>query len=181
MLPDNYYSSLLQIKSLEKRLAKDPHLRNQYSKTIEDDLNKGYVIQVPPHNFSNCSICEWYLPHHPMANPNKPGEVRRVLNGASKIHGTSLNKPLLLGPDLLQNLVFVLLRFPQHHFAVSADSSTAIRRVSLGGGLFDGRGLWGPTKSRVQKDPSFSKTPKYTARNKKTPLLGHPTDKILWY
>ena len=24
-----------------------------------------------------------------------------------------------------------------------------IRRVSLGGGLFDGRGLWGPTKSRV--------------------------------
>ena len=51
-------------------------------------------------------------------------------------------------------------------------SSIVIRRVSLGGGggLFDGRGLWGPTKSRVQKDPSFLKTPKYPARNKKTPL-----------
>ena len=60
-------------------------------------------------------------------------------------------------------------------------SSIVIRRVSLGGGLFDGRGLWGPTKSRVQKDPSFLKTPKYPARNKKTPLLEHPTDKILWY
>ena len=36
-------------------------------------------------------------------------------------------------------------------------SSIVIRRVSLGGGggLFDGRGLWGPTKSRVQKDPFF--------------------------
>ena len=63
MLPDNYYSSLLQLKSLKKRLAKDPHLRDQYSKTIEDDLSKGCVIQVPPHNFSNRSIREWYLPH----------------------------------------------------------------------------------------------------------------------
>ena len=39
MLPDNYHSSLVQLKSLEKRLAKDPHLKNQYSKTIEDDLS----------------------------------------------------------------------------------------------------------------------------------------------
>ena len=66
-------------------------------------------------------------------------------------------------------------------------SSIVIRCVSLGGrgggggGLFDSRGPWGPTKSRVQKDPSFLKTPKYPAQNKKTPLLGHPTDKKLWY
>ena len=96
MLPDNYYSSLVQLKSLEKRLAKDPHLRDQYSKTIEDDLSKGYVIEVPPHKFSNRSIREWYLPHHPVVNPNKPGKVRRVLNGASKFHDTSLNKSLLV-------------------------------------------------------------------------------------
>ena len=77
-LPDIYYSSLVQLKSFEKRLAKDPHLRDQYSKTIEDDLSKGCVIQFPPHNFSNRSIREWYLPHHPVVNPNKPGKVRRL-------------------------------------------------------------------------------------------------------
>ncbi|XP_063717837.1 uncharacterized protein LOC134844942 [Symsagittifera roscoffensis] len=131
MLPDNYYSSLVQLKSLEKRLAKDPHLRDQYSKTIEDDLSKGYVIQVSPHNFSNRSIRECYLPHHPVVNPNKPGKVRRVLNGASKFHGTSLNKSLLVGPDLLQNLVFVLLRFRQHHFAVSADIEGMFLQVGV--------------------------------------------------
>ena len=131
MLPDNYYSSLVQLKSLEKRLAKDPHLKDQYSKTIEDDLSKGYVIQVPPHNFSNRSIREWYFPHHPVVNPNKPGKVRRVLNGASKFHVTSLNKSLLVGPDLLQNLVFVLLRFRQHHFAVSADIKGMFLQVGV--------------------------------------------------
>ena len=64
---------------------------------------------------------EWYLPHHPVLNPNKPGGVRRVLNGASTCHGASLNKSLLVGPDLLPNLIFVLLRFRQHKYAVSAD------------------------------------------------------------
>ena len=122
---------MVQLKLLEKRLAKDPHLRDQYSKTIEDDLNKGYVFQVSPHNFSNRNIREWYLPHHPVVNPNKPGKVRSVLNGASKFHGTSLNKSLLVGLDLLQNLVFVLFRFRQHHFAVSADIEGMFLQVGV--------------------------------------------------
>ena len=71
MLPDDDYGSLVHLKSLENCLAKDS-LGNQYSKTIEDDLSKAYVIQVPTHNFSNRSIQECYLPHHPVVNPNKP-------------------------------------------------------------------------------------------------------------
>ena len=49
------------------------------------------------------------------------GKMRRVLNGASMFHSTSLNKPLLVSTDLLQNLIFVLLRFRQHNYVVSAD------------------------------------------------------------
>ena len=44
-----------------------------------------------------------------------------MLNGAAKFHGASLTKSLLTGPDLLQNLIYVLLRFRQHPYAVSAD------------------------------------------------------------
>ena len=46
--------------------------------------------------------------------------MRRVLNGASNFHGTSLNKSLLVGPDLFQNLKYVLLHFFQHKYAVFA-------------------------------------------------------------
>ena len=74
---------------------------------------------------------EWYLPHHPVVNPNKPGKVRRVLNGAAKFHGASLNKSLLTGPDLLQNLIYVLLRFRQHPFAVSADIEGMFLQVEV--------------------------------------------------
>ena len=96
----------MQIKSLEKRLAKNEDLRKKFTSTIKRDLNKGYVIEISDaHKAENRSDEEWYLPHHPVLNPNKPGKVRRVLNGAAKFHGASLNKSLLTGPDLLQNLI----------------------------------------------------------------------------
>ena len=131
-LPNNYFSSLVQLKSLEKRLPKDEDIREKYSSTIKKDLNKGYVIVVPDaHQFEKQSDKEWYLPQHPVLNMNKPGKVRRVLNGAAKFHGASLNKSLLTGPDLLQNLIYVLLRFRQHPYAVSADIEGMFLQVGV--------------------------------------------------
>ena len=131
ILPNNYYSSLAQFKTLERRLSKDPELRERYAETIREDIRKGYVVTVEPHDLRKRSDREWYLPHHPVVKPNKPGKVRRVLNGASKFHGTSLNKSLLVGPDLLQNLIFVLLRFRQHKYAVSADIEGMFLQVEV--------------------------------------------------
>ena len=130
-LPNNYYSSLAQFKTLEGRLSKDPELRERYAETIREDIRKGYVVTVEPHDPRKRSDREWYLPHHPVINLNKPGKVRRILNGASKFHGTSLNKSLLVGPDLLQNLIVVLLRFRQHKYAVSADIEGMFLQVGV--------------------------------------------------
>ena len=110
-LLNNYFTPLVQLKSLEKRLTKDQTLRETFSNTIKADLDKGYVVRVrDAHKVESCSEREWYLPHHPVVSPNKPGNVRRVLNGAAIFNGASLNKSLLTGPDLLQNLIYVLLR-----------------------------------------------------------------------
>ena len=131
-LPNNYFSSLVQLKSLEKRLSRDTSLKENYANTIREDLEKGYLVTVPDaHKVEQRSVKEWYLPHHPVINPKKPGKVRRVLNGAAKFHGTSLNNSLLTGPDLLQNLIHVLLRFRQHQFAVSADIEGMFLQVGV--------------------------------------------------
>ena len=53
------------------------------------------------------------------------------MNGSANFHGTSLNKSLLTGPDLLQNLIHVLLRFRQHQFAVSADIEGMFLQVGV--------------------------------------------------
>ena len=116
---------------MERRLSKDPELRERYAETLREDIRKGYVVTVKPHDPRKRSDREWYLPHHPAVNLNKPGKVRRVLNVGSKFHGTSLNKSLLVSPDLLQNLIFVLLRFRQHKYAVSADIESMFLQVGV--------------------------------------------------
>ena len=131
-LPNNYFSALVQLKSLEKQLTKDQTLREKYSNTIKEELDKGYVVRVKDaHKWESRSKREWYLPHHPVNNPNKPCKVRRVLNGAAKFYGASLNKSLLTGPDLLENLIYVLLRIRQHPFAVSADIERMFLQVGV--------------------------------------------------
>ena len=63
----------------------------------------------------------WYLPHHPVTNPKKPGKVRKVANAASKFRDESLNSNLLTGPDLFNNLVGILLRLREHPVAVLSE------------------------------------------------------------
>ena len=131
-LPNNYFSTLVQLKSFKKRLSRDTTLKENYAKTISEDLEKGYVIPIADaHMVKQRSDREWYLPHHPVINPKKPEKVRRVLNGAAKFHGTSLNKSLLTGPDLLQNLIHALFSFRQLQFAMSTDIEGMFLQVGV--------------------------------------------------
>ena len=119
------------MKSFENRLGKDADLRERYAQTIKDDLEKGYVKTVEPSESQKRSKREWYLPHHPVLNPNKPGKTRRVLNGAALFHKQSLNSALMAGPDLLQNLLYIILKFRQHRYTVSADIEGMFLQVGV--------------------------------------------------
>ena len=95
-------------------------------------MAKGYIVPIDKSTcFKVDNIREWYLPHHPVVHPHKPSKVRRVLNGAAKFQGQSLNIALLTGPDLLQSLIHVLLRFRQHKYAVSADIEGMFLQVGV--------------------------------------------------
>ena len=73
----------------------------------------------------------WYLPHHPVENPNKPCKVRRVKNAASKFRGQSLNTNLFTGPDLLNSLLGVLMRFRANQIAVLADIEGMFMQIAI--------------------------------------------------
>ena len=131
-LPNNYFSAIVQLKSLERRLGKDPQLNESYSKSIREDFEKGYVVRVDKFEyFHTDNRREWYLPHHPVIHLHKPGKVRRVLNDAAKFHGHSLNNTLLTRPDLLESLIHILFRFRQFLKAVSADIERMFLQVGV--------------------------------------------------
>ena len=53
----------------------------------------------------------WYVPHHDVYHPHKPGKIRVVFDCSAKFVGLSLNSMLYKGPDLTNSFVGVLTRF----------------------------------------------------------------------
>ena len=74
---------------------------------MEEIISKGYgkESQATPKDGR-----EWYLPHRGVYNPNKPEEIRVEFSCSTEFNGRSINKELILGPDLVNQLVSVLTR-----------------------------------------------------------------------
>ena len=131
-LPNNYSSALSQMKSLEYRLEKKPELKKLCQNSIKLDVEKGFVRILKQEELEATKLeRQWYVPHHPVENPNKPGKVRRVCNAASKFRGISLNDNLLTGPDLLQNLIGIFFRFREQKIAITADIEAMFLQVKV--------------------------------------------------
>ena len=80
-LPNNFYSAMGQLRSLEKRLQKNDTLRQRYKETIDTDVKAGYVCEIDQTELNETrDELKWYLPHHPVINPHKPEKVRRGCN-----------------------------------------------------------------------------------------------------
>ena len=57
--------------------------------------------------------------------------MRRVCNAASEFEGQSLNKSLVIGPDLLQNLVGIIFWFREKSFVMSANIEAMFLQVQV--------------------------------------------------
>ena len=71
----------------------------------------------------------WYLPHHPVVHPQKPGKVRVEFYCAAKFKGTSLNYQLLQGPDLTNGLLGIIICFHEEPVAMVVDVEGMFHRV----------------------------------------------------
>ena len=73
----------------------------------------------------------WYLPHHGVYHPNKPGKICVVFDLKAEFHGTSINKELLSGLDLTTKIVGVLLRFREEQIAITSDIEAMYHQVKV--------------------------------------------------
>ncbi|KAF4530950.1 hypothetical protein B566_EDAN018985 [Ephemera danica] len=129
ILPCNRFMAEKRLSYLKRRLTNDPQLLSKYVEVMKSHLTKDYIRKVE--NYSDSINKRWYLPHHPVLNPNKPGKLRVVFDCAALFQGVSLNSSLLQGPDLANKLTGVLLRFRKHPIAVSADINEMFLQVHV--------------------------------------------------
>lgn len=88
-LPDNRVVAVHHLNVLERRLQHDPELAAAYEKTISSDLEKGCIKKLTKDEATAPVKHKWYLLHHPVLDPSKPGKVRQVCDTAAKFQGSS--------------------------------------------------------------------------------------------
>ena len=59
-------------------MLKDEKYFNDYQKFMQDLIVKGYAEKVPDDELQKESV--WYIPHHGVYHPNKPGKLRVVFD-----------------------------------------------------------------------------------------------------
>nr|XP_017209156.1 uncharacterized protein LOC101887079 [Danio rerio] len=117
-LPDNKPLAVIRLQHLKRRLMRDQEYREHYVTFMEEVIEKGNAEQV----FEEGREGErWYIPHHGVYHSKKPGKLRIVFDCSARYKGTSLNDHLLTGPDLMNSLTGILLRFRQYPVALMCD------------------------------------------------------------
>ncbi|XP_065082921.1 uncharacterized protein LOC135705239 [Ochlerotatus camptorhynchus] len=121
-LPDSFPMALKRMKTLERKLSRNPELQQNVEKQIADYKRKGYAHVATSQELMAAKPGKvWYLPLNVVLNPKKPEKVRIVWDAAASVQGTSLNSELLKGPDLLSSLPSVLCPFHERPVAFGGD------------------------------------------------------------
>ena len=128
--PNNKVLAERRLASLGNRLCNNAALRIAYEEGMKDLISKGHAIAVTKEEMIRADGKVWYLPHHPVVNPNKE-KPRIVFDCAAEYRGFSLNNQVFPGPDLTNKLIGVLLKFRLRPVAVMADIEAMFHQVKV--------------------------------------------------
>ncbi|XP_058816055.1 uncharacterized protein LOC131679358 [Topomyia yanbarensis] len=130
--PDSYPMALRRLKALERRLSKDPILGQRVKEQIVEYESKGYAHRITPNELRSTDPTKvWYLPLGIVQNPKKPSKLRLIWDAKARVAGVSFNDMLLKGPDLLVDLISVLLRFRQGNIAMVGDIKEMFHQIRI--------------------------------------------------
>lgn len=97
---------------MEKQLSKEPDWKVAYATQINEMVGRGAAIKLTSEVMEKWRGPVWYVSHLVAPNPHSvTTPVRIVWNSSQKYKGVSMNDLLLKGPDVLNPIRAVLLRF----------------------------------------------------------------------
>ncbi|XP_058983187.1 uncharacterized protein LOC131804373 [Musca domestica] len=128
LLGDSRDIALRRFFSIERKLNKNPELKEDYSKFLKEYEELGHMSQVDD---TNISVPNYYIPHHCVLRPSSVSTKLRVVFDAScrTSSQTSLNEIMMVGPTIQNNLLITLLRFRCHRYGMTADIVKMYRQV----------------------------------------------------
>ena len=152
-LSNNFFQAFTRLMSGYKRRLKPKFSeeKEKYHQSFQDDLDRGILEKVEclgtisevreklsqnPQYFNKLAMADGkpcvYLPHQ-CVYKQSTGKFRRVNDAKSRPHKNAynLNDCLEKGPDLMQNILHILLGFRKNRYAVKADIEKAFPQVVI--------------------------------------------------
>ena len=126
-----------RLKSIQKKLIKEPELLREYENIFNEQKRSGIVEEIP---IEECmgnnkeDVGVHYMPHHCVIRTDrKTTKLRVVYDGSAKPDDAkiSLNDSLLTGPNFIPHLFDVLLKFRWNPIALTADIEKAFLMISI--------------------------------------------------
>ncbi len=129
-LPNNRGAVEATFLRTEKQLAKEPEWKAAHSAQVKDMLDRGAAVKLS--ESANWDGPVWYVSHLIAPNPHSvTTPVRLVWNSSQRFRGVSMNDLLMKGPDVLNQIRAVLLRFRSGVYAALRDIKKMYNSVWL--------------------------------------------------
>ena len=118
-LENNKTHAERRYNQLIKKLKTDKEYNTEYTQFMDALINNGHAEEVKPLPNEKENQA-WYLPHFGVRHPKKR-KLRVVFDASAKHQGSSLNFMLVQGPDMVNSLMGILMRFRREEVAVCCD------------------------------------------------------------
>ena len=125
VLPNNIKLAAERLASLRNKALKQSDVCDFFVDSMCELKSNDYI--EPVHDSGGKPGHVWYLPYFVTSQAKK----RIVYDGKSKFHVVCVNDAILSGPDLLNSLVHILIRFRREEFALMADITKCYFQINL--------------------------------------------------
>ena len=131
-LPDNRAIAEKKLEATERRLQRNLEHAAAYNKQMEEMCEMKFSRKLTEEDIKNYKGPVHYISHHGIVRPgNESTPLRIVFNTSSNYKGHVLNDYWMKGPDLLNYLFSVLLRFREGQCALIGDLSKMYHRIQI--------------------------------------------------
>ena len=114
-LPDNRPQAVKRLEATERRLLKSTEQAAAYNKQMVEMNEMNFSPKLPNEELNSYKGPVHYVSHHGVLRPETASTpLRIVFNSSAVYQGHCLNDYWLKGPDLLNSLFGVILRFQEN-------------------------------------------------------------------
>ena len=131
-LPNNKSQAMKKLEATERRLLKNPDHAAAYDLQMIEMNHLQFSRRLTEKEAREYSGPVHFISHHEVLRPeSKSTPVRIVFNSSAVFQGHKLNEYWMKGPDLLNDLFGVVLRFRENQVAFLGDISKMYHRIRI--------------------------------------------------